>query len=458
MAGVDATHRPRDRAAGSPHGDDDDGVRSATCPAGGAAGTRRAARAGRRRAVGPGRRRSGLRPVTRRWPAAVLGSAAVRPRATEVAARHRPARRLGRRRDAARRGAWRHPAGRVGLGATGGRGGRAARARPPRPRRRRGPRPTPCAAELGPLELPARGRIVRRILRAVLARHRYATARDLAYGPDPANVLDVWRHPALPRDARAPVLLQIHGGAWSSGSKAADAHPLMAAMVGRGWVCVTVDYRLGPAERWPAHDRRRQAGAGLDPRPHRRARRRPGPPRDHRRLLRRPPRGAGGAHPGRVAAGLRRRRHLGGRRGLPLRHLRPDQRRRQRHPRRAAGRDDDADRAGRGRPPLRRRVAGGARARRRPTVHGAARHRRRDRRAGPERAPSSRGCGRCRAPRWCTPSSPTPSTASTSCPPPAPLATVRAIAPSWRRSWWRGVRGAGSEDAAARRSALASAR
>jgi acetyl esterase/lipase len=48
------------------------------------------------------------------------------------------------------------------------------------------------------------------------------------------------------------VLLQIHGGAWSSGSKAADAHPLMAHMVERGWVCVSVDYRLGPAERWPA--------------------------------------------------------------------------------------------------------------------------------------------------------------------------------------------------------------
>ncbi|HWN26527.1 MAG TPA: alpha/beta hydrolase, partial [Actinomycetospora sp.] len=192
---------------------------------------------------------SGLRPLTRRWPAAVVGSllsatATEVPRATALLVGAAAG-------DAARRGAWRHPVGRVGLGATAV--GVAVLLRIDRRARDDTEGLTDALrVELGPLELPDRGRVLRRILRAVLARHRYATRRDVAYGPDPANVLDVWRHPALPDHARAPVLLQIHGGAWSSGSKAADAHPLMAAMVGRGWVCVSVDYRLGPAERWPA--------------------------------------------------------------------------------------------------------------------------------------------------------------------------------------------------------------
>jgi acetyl esterase/lipase len=189
---------------------------------------------------------SGLRPLTRRWPAAVLGSllsstATETPRATALVLGTGAA-------VAVRRGAARYPAGRIGLGAGAvalavllglDRGARADAAG----------LEDALRAELGPVELPARGRVVG----SLLARRRYASARDVPYGPDPvANLLDVWRDPRLPDDARAPVLLQIHGGAWSSGSKAADAHPLMAAMVRRGWVCLSVDYRLGPAERWPA--------------------------------------------------------------------------------------------------------------------------------------------------------------------------------------------------------------
>lgn len=189
---------------------------------------------------------SGLRPLTRRWPAAVLGSllsstATETPRATAALLASAAG-------VAARRGALWNPAGQAGLAVTAGAVGvlltldRRAHADSE-------VLAEALRAEIGPVELPARAGVVR----SVLARHRYATARDVAYGPDPvANLLDVWRDPLLPADARAPVLLQIHGGAWSSGSKAADAHPLMAHMVERGWVCVSVDYRLGPAERWPA--------------------------------------------------------------------------------------------------------------------------------------------------------------------------------------------------------------
>jgi acetyl esterase/lipase len=82
------------------------------------------------------------------------------------------------------------------------------------------------------------------------ARARYLRAADLAYGDDPAQRLDVWgpEHPVVD----APVLVQVHGGGWTGGDKAVSASPLLAYLVEQGWVCVTVNYRLGPQERWPA--------------------------------------------------------------------------------------------------------------------------------------------------------------------------------------------------------------
>lgn len=82
----------------------------------------------------------------------------------------------------------------------------------------------------------------------------YATDADIPYGEYGArNTLDVWRHRDLPRDGRAPVLLQIPGGAWMVGSKRGQAHPLMAHLVERGWVCVSINYRLSPRSTWPDH-------------------------------------------------------------------------------------------------------------------------------------------------------------------------------------------------------------
>ena len=52
-----------------------------------------------------------------------------------------------------------------------------------------------------------------------------------------------------------PVLMQIHGGAWTEkmGSKNEQALPLMAHMAERGWIAVSVDYRLSPRATWPEH-------------------------------------------------------------------------------------------------------------------------------------------------------------------------------------------------------------
>jgi acetyl esterase/lipase len=51
----------------------------------------------------------------------------------------------------------------------------------------------------------------------------------------------------------APVLLQVHGGAWSVGAKEHQGRPLMNQMAAKGWVCVAINYRLSPRDAWPAH-------------------------------------------------------------------------------------------------------------------------------------------------------------------------------------------------------------
>jgi acetyl esterase/lipase len=52
---------------------------------------------------------------------------------------------------------------------------------------------------------------------------------------------------------RAPVLVYIHGGAWTIGDKRQQGIPMMHEFVQRGWVCVAINYRLSPRGTWPAH-------------------------------------------------------------------------------------------------------------------------------------------------------------------------------------------------------------
>jgi acetyl esterase/lipase len=85
-------------------------------------------------------------------------------------------------------------------------------------------------------------------------RRRYRVEKDVAYGEHGRrNRLDVWRRKDLDHDARAPVLLQVHGGAWMMGQKEGQGEPLMAHLVQRGWVCVAPNYRLSPRSTWPDH-------------------------------------------------------------------------------------------------------------------------------------------------------------------------------------------------------------
>ncbi len=84
---------------------------------------------------------------------------------------------------------------------------------------------------------------------------RYAAqTSDIGYGPDPRdNLLDIWRHRDVKAGDRAPVLVQIPGGAWTVNGRRPQGYPLMGRMTELGWVCVSVDYSKSPRNAWPAH-------------------------------------------------------------------------------------------------------------------------------------------------------------------------------------------------------------
>ncbi|MCV7329997.1 alpha/beta hydrolase fold domain-containing protein [Mycobacterium cookii] len=82
----------------------------------------------------------------------------------------------------------------------------------------------------------------------------YAHHTDISYGEHGSrNHLDIWRRRDLDRGGRAPVLVQVPGGAWMVGSKRQQAYPLMSHLAELGWVCVAINYRLSPRSTWPDH-------------------------------------------------------------------------------------------------------------------------------------------------------------------------------------------------------------
>lgn len=68
--------------------------------------------------------------------------------------------------------------------------------------------------------------------------------------------LDIRRSRNISEDGHlSPVLLEIHGGAWTYGygSKKEQGIPLMMEMAKRDWICVAIDYRLSPKATFPDH-------------------------------------------------------------------------------------------------------------------------------------------------------------------------------------------------------------
>ena len=88
-----------------------------------------------------------------------------------------------------------------------------------------------------------------------LVRRRYVEKADtVQYGPHRrVNRADIWRRADLPRDGKAPVLLQVPGGAWAIGMRRPQAYPLLSHLADHGWVCVSIDYRVSPRNTWPDH-------------------------------------------------------------------------------------------------------------------------------------------------------------------------------------------------------------
>ena len=92
------------------------------------------------------------------------------------------------------------------------------------------------------------------LLRMLRVYRDYAHDSNISYGEyGSANRLDIWRRPDLDRNAKAPVLFQIPGGAWTTGNKRGQAHPLMSHLAELGWVCVAINYRHSPRNTWPDH-------------------------------------------------------------------------------------------------------------------------------------------------------------------------------------------------------------
>jgi acetyl esterase/lipase len=97
----------------------------------------------------------------------------------------------------------------------------------------------------------------RRTARIVLAplsfgRRDVERLANLSYGPaGRRNQLDLYRHRSRP--AGAPVLVHLHGGALFMGRKNRESRALLYRLASQGWVCISANYRLGGAGRFPGH-------------------------------------------------------------------------------------------------------------------------------------------------------------------------------------------------------------
>ncbi len=73
---------------------------------------------------------------------------------------------------------------------------------------------------------------------------------DLSYGDaGERNQLDLYF--ARSRPERCPVLIYVHGGAWTHGKKDQQGLPIVYHFASRGWLCVQPNYRLCPDATFP---------------------------------------------------------------------------------------------------------------------------------------------------------------------------------------------------------------
>ena len=83
------------------------------------------------------------------------------------------------------------------------------------------------------------------------AEARIRVIRDVSYGADARNVMDLYLPEALAEAGPRPLVVCIHGGGWAGGDKRVYAW-LAEALARRGYAAASVTYRFAPAWRAPA--------------------------------------------------------------------------------------------------------------------------------------------------------------------------------------------------------------
>jgi acetyl esterase/lipase len=79
--------------------------------------------------------------------------------------------------------------------------------------------------------------------------------KDVTYGTAAGVALqmDVY-FPKQPSDSPMPLVIYVHGGAWNSMDKSMKTYVLgIDDLLARGYVFASIDYRLAPKFKWPAH-------------------------------------------------------------------------------------------------------------------------------------------------------------------------------------------------------------
>lgn len=72
------------------------------------------------------------------------------------------------------------------------------------------------------------------------------TKLTLRYGILPRQFLDLYLG-----EEHSPVIVYVHGGAWQHGDKS-DVAPLITSLLAQGFSVASINYRLAPANPWPA--------------------------------------------------------------------------------------------------------------------------------------------------------------------------------------------------------------
>lgn len=109
-------------------------------------------------------------------------------------------------------------------------------------------------AEIGPVIAPAQTSALYSSLHATEPYSGMNVVRDINYGPHERNLLDLFT--SGESSGSAPVLVFIHGGGFTGGSKKSPASPfydnVMLWAATHGMIGVNATYRLAPAHQWPS--------------------------------------------------------------------------------------------------------------------------------------------------------------------------------------------------------------